>query len=133
MNSCKLIKLLHSNIYTLYFHDTILSRMAAHWPHEIMLQLPSGGWQLVKEMHFSFHLQNKETVQRKKNLSWGTFQQLKYAHVTGGLQNLGGGGWPCSSERERGNWFPNKSNLQILLHTSPVSRGPMTQFSVLWK
>lgn len=57
----------------------------------------------------SFHLQNKEVVQRKKNSSWGRFQQLRYARlngVGGCLQNRAGRASHVARKEREANDFP---------------------------
>lgn len=125
-NFCKLIKLLHSKDYPLYFHGPLA------WPHAIILKLPPGGWQVVQEMHFSFYPQNKEMVQRKKQLSRAGVGSWGMPAWTGGLQNPGGASLARQRAREADGLLMKVIQKHFCTRHLGTC-GPVTQFWPLRK
>lgn len=102
MHFCKLIKLLHSNNHALYFHDdSFMNCCALASCQHALIALR---WLAGAMRNVLFHLQNKEMVQRKKNLNWAGFRNW------GVPAWIGGGpvepcGWGLAMQlRKKGKW-----------------------------
>lgn len=116
MNFCKPIKLLHSNDYTLYLHDTILSRTAglASCHHaQIVLRWLAGGTRNVLLL----------LATQYRNGTKEEFERGQISATEACLPERGGPretwGWGYS-ESKRSKWLPNESLLDTLLHTLPL-------------
>jgi hypothetical protein len=98
MNFCTLTTLPLRQDSTWCFHSTGLSRTAAHW--SLVLKLPSSGCQVVREMHFSFHLQNQEMAGRGRTWTWADFSdQGMLTWTPWWAVDPGRGGWLYSWEK----------------------------------
>lgn len=131
MNFCKPIKLLHSNDYTLYLHDTILSRTAGlascHHAQIVLRWLAGGTRNVLLLLATQYRNGTKEEFERGQISAteaclpeWGR----------GPSRNLGLGLLRKQEKQMASQW---KSFRHTSAHITFVLCGSMTQFSALWK